>query len=142
MLFPSDRSVYGVYSKWLSIAAVGATPILLVVAVAKQSLHALFFSLGVMVFIPVMAVAGYGMSVVCRLFFIAHLDDDQPSDLFPHSWPFPFTLFNWQHRFLNQTDIRRFAAQIQLALINAFDIAWSCFLVICVVGAIIEMYRQ
>lgn len=123
-------------AKRIAIAAVAMTPLLLVVAIFKQSAQHALFALCAVLFAPIMAGLGYGF---CRVaLFVSQRAQERPRDFFPQDWPRHFRFLNSIQR-LKHHPLHRAAA---LMFINGFVVLWCGFLLIWVSGAVLLMSLQ
>ena len=102
-----------------------------IVAAITQSVDVLHFAIASMFAIPFMATCGYWMSLFVYRGFQNHQADEH-NDLFPSSWPVPFRLLNTIHR-----QSERLEAAFVSIFINVFVVAWSAFLLLSIVAAIV-----
>jgi hypothetical protein len=126
-------------SKRLGAIASCTAPFLLLIAIFKQSLNDIGFAILAILMIPTFAVIGYGFCVFMRSMVLAFRIDNQPKNVFPSNWPFPFSLINRNHRLPNNPGMRKLGATFFLAYLNCFVILWNGFLLIFVIFGIVTM---
>lgn len=133
MLFPDfgPRPPCFLVAKWLALAAVAATPLMLVAVLASQQWDGLLFAIVVPIFVPIMAAAGYWMCLFARAMTIEKGERQQ--DFFPSHWPFPFSAFNAVHRLNHHPR----AIALQIAFANVFVLLWCGFLLLWVLAAVV-----